>query len=266
MADQHQDPVELVAPPAGGNQDQINAQGNPGDNPGPGPGPGHQDNPGGNQDNPGDNPGQDDQGQGQHHEPPEHMGDQNQDDLALGAEANAMAPPPISNPYANAAVIPLYGTGHGVIPKQTVPKSVSFAEQLETFAKRVGVFHGNPEEDVMKFVKLWDQAMIDLGMNSKSVATALREGGPIKGRAATFVNRILRKKETYPGADHYCQQIGQKGRDWVPFQAGVPGIPSIASADGVPGRHHVSTIPEMPDQPLLPFFQEIHPNAFIVYS
>ena len=36
---------------------------------------------------------------------------------------------------------------------------------------------------------------------------------------------------------------------------------SIASADGVQGWHHVSTIAERPDQPSLPFFQEIHQNA-----
>ena len=237
MADNQGNDPQVLVPPAGGDQNQNVVQDNPGDNQG-------QD---GQQNNPGDNQGPDDQNL--------------QDDLALGAEANAMAPPIRSNPYANAAVIPLYGTGHGVIPKQAIPKSVSFAEQLETFAKRVGVFHGNPDEDVMKYIKLWDQAMMDLGMNSKSVATALREGGPIKGRAATFVNRILRKKSTYPGADHYCQQTGQLGREWLPFQAGVPGIASIASADGVPGRHHVSTIAEIPDQPALPFFEEIHPNA-----
>ena len=157
------------------------------------------------------------------------MGDHFPDELALGAEANAVATPIRSNPYANAALIPLYGTGHGVIPKQVIPKSVSFAEQLETFAKRVGVFQGNPDEDVMKHVKLWNQAMMDLGMNSESVATTLREGGPIKGRAAIFVNRILKKKTIYPGADHYFQQTSQIGRDLLPFQAGQPGQPSVPS-------------------------------------
>ena len=80
------------------------------------------------------------------------MGDQFQDDFPLGAEANVMAPPISDQIPANAAVIPLYGTGDGVMPKQAVPKSISFAEQLETFAKRVGVLHGEPDEDVMKYV------------------------------------------------------------------------------------------------------------------
>ena len=120
MADNQGNDPQVLVPPAGGDQNQNVVQDNPGDNQG-------QD---GQQNNPGDNQGPDDQNL--------------QDDLALGAEANAMVPPIRSNPYANAAVIPLYGTGHGVIPKQAIPKSVSFAEQLETFAKKSWGFPWKP--------------------------------------------------------------------------------------------------------------------------
>lgn len=148
-----------------------------------------------------------------------------QDEIPLGGQAVDVAAENarIRRGFNNTKLIPIHGLVTGQYPKQTVPKPITHAEQIKVFGDRVGKFHGNIDEDVTHFIKKCDQAMIDLGMNSKTVATALRSG-PLFGRAAMFVDRAMLKiEDEYPASDHYCQQRGQQGRPWIPFEPGIDG-------------------------------------------
>ena len=154
-----------------------------------------------------------------------------QDEIPLGGQAVDLAAENarIRRGFTDTRVIPIHGLVTGQYPKQTMPKPITQAEQIKVFGDRVGKFHGNIDEDVMHFIKKCDQAMIDLGMNSKTVATALRSG-PLNGRAAMFVDRCMLKiEDEYPASDHYCQQRGQQGRAWIPFEPGIDARSSHSS-------------------------------------
>ena len=123
--------------------------------------------------------------------------------------------------YHDKPVIPLYGVPRDYMPKGKREDWSTYSQSNKDFNQLLPRFGGKDDDNVGNFIKAVDQAMANMGLSSKGVATALRSiNSTIHDRAATFLNLTLKNPRKYPRADHWCQQRFQPGRAWIPYIAG----------------------------------------------
>ena len=143
------------------------------------------------------------------------------DDLPLGATADTMTR------FATERTRPIYGQDSGYLPVPKSTRNYTIDQQIEHFAKRVGKFDGSHDADVNEWAKRADRAAVDIGMDSRTAATAARERCLI-GDAASAANFYLDNKNEYPLSEFFFAQRGHAAQIEQPMQNEVPAQPALS--------------------------------------